>query len=77
MVLGVVIAGVLAVAVFFVSKFVVFSDRERISASAFVSGTTCLATGGFLVSEEVGFFVTGALLVLLSLLLAYEEESDE
>lgn len=76
MVLGAIIAAALAIAVFFVSKFIVFSDRERVSMSALFAGGTCTATGGFLVSDEVGFFVTGALLIFFSLLLAYENEGE-
>lgn len=76
MVVGAIVAGLLAVAVFFASKLIVFSERERISMSALVSGGACLSTGGFIVNPEVGFFVTGAFLILLSLLFAYENEGE-
>jgi predicted permease len=76
MVLGAIIAAVLAIAVFFVSKFVVFSDRERVSMSALFAGGTCISTGGFIISPEVGFIATGTLLIFFSLLLAYENEGE-
>lgn len=76
MVLGAIIAAVLAIAVFFASKFVVFSDRERVSMSFLFAGGACAATGGFLVSPEVGYFVTGGLFIVFGFLLAYEDESE-
>jgi hypothetical protein len=76
MVLGAIIAAVLAIGVFFASRFVVFSDRERVSMSVLFAGGTCISAGGFMVNEKVGFFVTGAFLVFLSLLLAYENEGE-
>jgi len=76
MVLGAIIAAVLAIGVFFASRFVLFSDRERVSMSVLFAGGTCISTGGFMVGPEVGFFVTGALLIFLSLLLAYENEGE-
>lgn len=76
MFLGAAIAAVLAVSVFFVSKFIVYSDRERISMSALFAGGTCASTGGFIISPEVGYFVTGGLLIVLGFLLAFENEGE-
>ena len=72
MVVGAVLAGVLAVAVYFLTKWLMFIERERISASALVAGTTCLATAGFLVSDALGFLSVGLCLAALGLLLGYE-----
>lgn len=76
MVLGAIIAAALAIAVFFVSKFVVFSDRERISMSALFAGGTCISTGGFIISPEAGFVATGVLLILFGIMLAFENEGE-
>lgn len=76
MILGAIIAAALAVVVFFTSKFIVFSDRERISMSSIFAGAACISTGGFIVSAEVGYFATGAFLILFGLLLAFENEGE-
>lgn len=76
MFLGAAIAAVLAVGVFFASKFVIFSDRERVAMSALFAGSACAATGGFIISLEVGYFVTGGLLIALGGLLAFENEGE-
>jgi len=76
MVLGAIIAAALAIIVFFASKVILFSDRERISMSALFAGGACISTGGFIIGPEVGYFSTGALLILFSLLLAYENEGE-
>lgn len=56
MIAGAIIAIVLAIAVYFISNFVVYTQRERISSAAIVSGASCLATAGFLVNLPLGFF---------------------
>jgi hypothetical protein len=74
MVVGGIVAAALAIIVFFSTKRVVTSERDRVSISALVAGGTCASTGGFMVGEAVGFFVTGGFLILLSLLFAYDNE---
>lgn len=74
MVLGAIVAAALAIIIFFATKRIVTSERDRISISALAAGGTCASTGGFLIGEAVGFFVTGGFLILLSLLFAYENE---
>lgn len=76
MVVGAVIAGVMAVSVFFLSKFFIFSDRERVSTSLLSAGATCVSTGGFLVGPETGFAVTGAMLILFGVLLGFENNGE-
>lgn len=73
MIAGAIIAIVLAIAVYFVSNFVLYTQRERISAAAIVSGASCLATAGFLVNIPLGFLSVGLSLVSVSLLLGYEQ----
>lgn len=76
MVVGAVLAGVLAVAVYFLTKQLMFIERERISAAALVASTTCLATAGFLVSNAVGFLAVGLCLAALGLLLGYDNGGE-
>ena len=72
MVLGGVLAGVTAVVVYFVAKFLVSTQRERLALSALLSGGVCVATSGFLISVTLGYFAVGVLLVLVAVLLGYE-----
>lgn len=72
MVLGGIASASLALLVYFASRWMVGSQRERISLSSLFAGGTCLATSGFLVDEALGYFAVGALLVVFSFLLAYE-----
>jgi len=72
MVVGGIVASVLAIAVYFGSKFIVDSYRERVSTAVLVSGASCITTAGFIVGPEFGYFALGFLLIVLSLLLGYE-----
>lgn len=72
MVLGGIASASLALLVYFASRWMVGSQRERISLSALFAGGACLATSGFLVNEALGYFAVGTLLVVFSFLLAYE-----
>jgi|APGre2960657444_1045066.scaffolds.fasta_scaffold04110_3 hypothetical protein len=73
MITGAVIAGFLALAVYFASKLLINTQRERIAASAIVSGAVCISTAGFLVDSALGFLAVGLNLVAISLLLGYEQ----
>lgn len=72
MVLGGIIAGLLSVLIYFVSKFLVSTQRERCSLSALFAGATCVTTSGFLVNAVLGYFALGAILIIFSFLLGYE-----
>lgn len=72
MVIAAVLAGVFAVAVYFLTKKLMFIERERISAAALVASTTCLTTSGFLVDDALGFLALGGCLAVLALLLGYD-----
>ena len=72
MVVGAILAGVLAVAVYFLTKYLMFIERERISAAALVGSTVCLSTAGFMVDRALGIFAVGACLAVLALLLGYD-----
>ena len=72
MIIGGIIAGVLLVLVYFVSKFFVSTQRERCSLAALFSGATCLTTSGFLVNSVLGYFAAGIVLTIFSFLLGYE-----
>jgi len=73
MVVGAVIAGLLALTVYFGSKFLMSTQRERISASAIICGAACISVAGFLVDSALGFLAVGLNLVLISILLGYEQ----
>ena len=49
------------------------TQRERIAASAIISGAVCISTAGFLVDSALGFLAVGLNLVAISLLLGYEQ----
>lgn len=72
MLLGGILAGLVAASVFFASRWLSSSIRERISLSSLASGATCVSTAGFLVNAALGFLATGALIVLFGILLGYE-----
>jgi len=72
MIVGAILAVVLAIAVYFLTKQLMFIERERISAAALVAGTTCISTAGFLIGNSVGFLALGLCLAALGLLLGYE-----
>jgi len=72
MVLGGVLATILAVSTYFVSKFLVSTRRERVSLSAFSAGAVCVSTSGFLVDPALGYLAIGALSVAFAILLGYE-----
>lgn len=72
MVVGGILAAVLAVFVFLSSKRIVGSTRDRISLASFVSGTSLISTGAFLVSVAAGYIVVGLSLLAISLLLGYQ-----
>lgn len=72
MVLGGVLATVLAVSTYFISKFLVSTRRERVSLSAFSAGAACVSTSGFLVDPALGYLAIGAVSVAFAILLGYE-----
>lgn len=72
MVLGGIIAAAVAVAVYFLSKFVVATQRERVSISFLFAGATCLANAGFLVNAALGYLAIGLLCLFFSVVLGYE-----
>ena len=72
MVLGGVLAALLAVTTYFVSKFLVSTQRERVSLAALAAGATCISTSGFLVSPTLGYFALGFISVVFAILLGYE-----
>lgn len=72
MVVGAIVTVVLAVAVYFATKYLGFIQRERISSAAVVGGTVCFSTAGFLVDNALGFAALGACLAALGILLGYE-----
>jgi hypothetical protein len=76
MIVGAVLAGVLAVAVYFLTKLLMFIERERIASAALVASTVCLSTAGFLVNEALGIFAVGACLAVLALLLGYDNGGE-
>jgi hypothetical protein len=76
MVVGAVLAGVLAVAVYFITRALLFVERERISAAALVASTVCFSTSGFLVNEALGFLALGACLAALAILLGFESAGE-
>jgi|694.fasta_scaffold00184_114 hypothetical protein len=72
MVVGAIVTVVSAAVVYFVTKYLGFIQRERISSAALVGATACFATAGFLVDEALGFAALAACLAALGLLLGYE-----
>jgi hypothetical protein len=72
MLLGGILAGLLTVAVYFASKMLVATQRERISIGLFFGGAACISTAGFLVSPELGFLAVGLLALLFAVALGYE-----
>jgi hypothetical protein len=72
MVLGGVLAALLAVSTYFIGKFLVSTRRERVSLAALSAGGTCVSTSGFLVNPALGYFAIGALSVVFAILLGYE-----
>ena len=72
MLLGGILAGLLTLIIFFVSKLLVATTREQISMALLFGGATCVATAGFLVSPTLGFLAVGIQSVLIALLLGYE-----
>ena len=72
MVLGGVLAALLAVITYFISKFLVSTRRERVSLAVLSAGGACVATSGFLVNLALGYFAVGALSVAFAILLGYE-----
>ncbi len=72
MVLGGVLAALLAVSTYFVSKYLVSTRREKVSLAVLSAGGVCVSTSGFLVDPALGYFATGALFVAFAILLGYE-----
>lgn len=72
MVYGGIVAVLLAVATYFVGKFLVSTQRERLALSAFLGGAVCISTSGFLFSTPIGYLAVGLLSLLFSILLGYE-----
>lgn len=72
MVLGGVIAALLAVITYFAGKFLVSTRRERVSLSALFAGGACISTSGFLVDPALGYFAVGFVSVAFAILLGYE-----
>jgi uncharacterized membrane protein YkgB len=73
---GAILAGLLAVTVFFVTKQFLFLTRERLSASALVASTVCLSTSGFLISETLGFLALGICLAVIAVGLGFESDGE-
>lgn len=70
--LGGIIAAVLAVSIFFGTRFLPMLQRERVSSAFLGAGSALAATGGFYISTAVGYFVVGGLVLALGLLFGFD-----
>lgn len=66
------IALVLAVIVFFATSRLPLMVRERIAAALICGGAVAVGSGAFYVSPEVGYMVSGALVLAIGILFAFD-----
>lgn len=69
---GGLIAAVLAVAAFVSVGKIVPDVRQRLAAAMLVGSVALLSTGGFYISESIGYLILGGALAAVALLLGFD-----